>query len=143
MTHEEIRHARARLGLTGAALSALLGVDDRTLERWEADPDLRADAAEAPPWVGVALRALLAGFQPPPVPDDWPGGTMSAQQMRDTLYEVGLRKVAFAGLLGTSSATVGKWCARPGANTARAPNPVAARILWWIKHGLRLPGMGG
>ena len=138
MDHSAIRHARARLGLTEAGLAALLGVDLDTLGRWQADPDRRADAAEAPPWVGLALRALFAGFQPPDIPDDWLGGTMTGPQLAEALYQLGIRQTEFARILGTSATTVRKWCARPGASTARRVNPVAARLAWWALHGLQL-----
>lgn len=143
MSPAAIRHARARLGLSGAGLAALLGVSDATLERWEADPDARPDAAEAPPWTGLALRALVQGFQPPPIPGNWAGGTMAGGTIdgpafAKLLRQAGLRQAEFARLIGTAPSTVRKWCASPGASTARTVNPVALRLALWALHGLDL-----
>lgn len=138
-TPETIRHLRARSGLTLDRAADLLGVDLATLARWHADPDQRADAADAPPWAVIALRALADGWTPPPVPD-WPGGTMPADVAQATLHRLGLTQTRFARILGTSSSTVRKWLAHDGANTRRRMNPVAARLLWWLAQGWRPPG---
>jgi len=141
MTHDTIRHLRARSGLTLDRAAGLLGVDLHTVERWEADPDLRADAAEAPPWATLALRALAEGFTPPDFPTGT-GGTMDARQAQDLLHQLDLTQTAFARLIGTSGATVRKGLAHDGASTRRRMNPGAARLLWWMAQGWRPPGWG-
>jgi DNA-binding transcriptional regulator YiaG len=57
MTPGQLRQARARLGLTGAALGALLGVDGRTVRAWEAG---NRDGRPAPVPVPVELLLRLA-----------------------------------------------------------------------------------
>lgn len=138
-TPEILRHLRARSGLTLDRAAGLLGVDLATLARWEADPDSRPDAAEAPPWAVLALRALAEGWAPPDFPTG-AGGTMPADQAQALLHQLGLTQTRFATILGTSGSTVRKWLAHDGASTRRRMNPIAARLLWWMAQGWRPPG---
>jgi len=66
MTPAEFRAARERLGLTRPQLARLLGVDARSVARWEADGTVQS--RQPSPLVCRVLRWLLAGFRPP----EWP-----------------------------------------------------------------------
>lgn len=52
MTPEEVRHFRARLDLTQAALADALGIEVRTVQRWE------AGATEPAGFLALALAEL-------------------------------------------------------------------------------------
>lgn len=64
MDHAEFRETRTRLGLSQAALAQLLGLDTRTIERYETDP--ARGAQHRPPHAAActALRWLAAGRVP-------------------------------------------------------------------------------
>lgn len=60
-TAQDFRDARAKLGLTGAALAKTLRLGkngDRTVRRWEA-----GEVSISGP-VAIAVEALLDGYQP-------------------------------------------------------------------------------
>ncbi|AUH70561.1 MULTISPECIES: helix-turn-helix domain-containing protein [Gordonia] len=54
MTGAEFRVARERLGVTGAWIAAQLGVQDRTVRRWDAGTSV------IPPRVAAQVRSMLA-----------------------------------------------------------------------------------
>lgn len=58
MTPAEIKAARKALGLTGRALAEALGINQRTLRRYE-QPDGQPTASRAPKCVAIAIRGLL------------------------------------------------------------------------------------
>jgi DNA-binding transcriptional regulator YiaG len=69
MTHSEFKAARNELGLTLAQLAAILGVDSRTIRKWEADENASTGRRPNP----VACRVmqwLKGGFRPA----QWPEG---------------------------------------------------------------------
>ncbi len=67
MTPEEIRTARHTLGLTQAALGALLDTDGQSVRRWELPP-AAATHRKMPPRAARLIQAYLSGYRPP----DWP-----------------------------------------------------------------------
>ena len=68
MTHDELRAARAKLGLEQTRMAAVLAVDLKSYQRWEASPDM-AYSREVPPLVARVVQWLLDGFRPPEFPD--------------------------------------------------------------------------
>lgn len=58
MTRDELRSARARLGLSQVGLANTLGISRRTVEEWE------AQKSQPPPYLRLALAALDAGIEP-------------------------------------------------------------------------------
>lgn len=67
MDHNGFRRARADLGLTQEQLAGILGIDRKTVQRYEAAPETRFSRPVNP----IAARVmswLMAGFRPP----QWP-----------------------------------------------------------------------
>lgn len=62
MTPADFRQARKSLGLTQGQLAKLMGVDIRTVQKWEG-----GERGIDPPAVRL-LRAYLDGYRP----EDWP-----------------------------------------------------------------------
>lgn len=66
MTPTEFRDARTHLGLSTSELAAILGVDSRTVRKWE---DTRGDestnARPPNPVASRVMRWLLDGYRPP------------------------------------------------------------------------------
>jgi ribosome-binding protein aMBF1 (putative translation factor) len=58
MTPSDLRAARAALGMSGAALARELGINPRTLRRYEAAT--AKSRAEIPRSIELAVRGLLA-----------------------------------------------------------------------------------
>jgi DNA-binding transcriptional regulator YiaG len=67
MTHDQIRAARRRLGLTVKQMAALLDTDDLSIRRLEMHPD-RATARKPAPRMLRLIAAYLDGYRPV----DWP-----------------------------------------------------------------------
>ncbi|MEC9434636.1 MAG: antitoxin Xre-like helix-turn-helix domain-containing protein [Pseudomonadota bacterium] len=76
MDHEEFRAGRRRLGLTQGQLGALLGIDARTIRRYETDPASEKQSRPPHPAACAALRWLLGGFRPP----EWPADTRPGRE---------------------------------------------------------------
>ncbi|WP_321336529.1 hypothetical protein [Breoghania sp.] len=68
MTPAEFKATRYRLNLTGAELAYILGVDARTIRKWEAEGG--SNARKPPPTACRVMEWLLAGFRPRQWPDD-------------------------------------------------------------------------
>lgn len=63
MTPHEFKQARHKLGLTSSQLAKLLGVEPRTIRKWEASPELSTARPPSP----IAVKAVgwfLNGFRP-------------------------------------------------------------------------------
>lgn len=67
MTPADFKQARLSLGLSVTQTADLLGVDDRTVGRWEADPALPSSRSPHPTASRV-MGWMLDGFRPP----EWP-----------------------------------------------------------------------
>lgn len=68
MTPSEFKQARRKLGLTLSQLSKILGVDERTIRKWEAD---HGKSARAPnPVAANVMRWMMQDGRP----KEWPGG---------------------------------------------------------------------
>lgn len=63
MTHEDFRARREALGLSQADLAALLRVDRKTVQRWEAPRNL-VYARDVPGPVAALMDALRDGWRP-------------------------------------------------------------------------------
>lgn len=68
MTPTDFAQARRTLGLSASQLGRVLGVDPRTIRRWEADPATTGTARPPHPTACRAVEWLLAGWRPA----DWP-----------------------------------------------------------------------
>ncbi|MDE2103789.1 MAG: helix-turn-helix domain-containing protein [Patescibacteria group bacterium] len=63
MTPAQFKKARHKLGLSASELADILGVDARTIRRWEAEPAL--ETARPPhPTAAKVMKWLLNGFDP-------------------------------------------------------------------------------
>lgn len=67
MTPSQFKQARQQLGLSLSELAAILGVDDRTIRKWEAPEDTNSARPPNPIAVRV-VQWLLDGYRPP----QWP-----------------------------------------------------------------------
>ncbi|KQQ90989.1 hypothetical protein ASF65_00145 [Aureimonas sp. Leaf324] len=67
MSPAEFKAARLRLGLSIYDLGSLLGVDPRTIRKWEADP-AGSNARPPNPVASRVMSWLESGFRPP----EWP-----------------------------------------------------------------------
>jgi DNA-binding XRE family transcriptional regulator len=67
MTPDDIKEARATLGLTQAQLGQMLDTDGQTVRRMELDADASTFRKPAPRMVRL-IRAYLDGYRP----KDWP-----------------------------------------------------------------------
>lgn len=63
-TPEGFKEARHQLGLSAARLGAILGVDSRTIRKWEASPETETSRPPNPVAARV-LKWILDGFRPP------------------------------------------------------------------------------
>lgn len=67
MTPSEFKAARLSLGLTAAALAHILGIDTRTVRRYESEAE--GPSARDPNPIAVrVVEWMQAGFRPP----EWP-----------------------------------------------------------------------
>lgn len=67
MTPTEFKEARHKLGLTLSQTAHIMGVDPRTVRKWEA---ATGNSARPPNPTAVRVMAwMLEGFRPP----EWPG----------------------------------------------------------------------
>lgn len=73
MTPTEFREARHMLGLSARQLGAILDTDERTVRRWEADPETTGTARPPNPTAARVMRWMLDGWRPP----EWPTRTRS------------------------------------------------------------------
>lgn len=66
MTHEELKAARLHLGATQTQMASFLATDQKSYQRWEADPSQPYSRA-VPPLVARVVNWLLHldGFAPP------------------------------------------------------------------------------
>lgn len=69
MDQREFKTARKRLGLTLAEAAHIMGVDSRTVRRWEADPETTKNARAPAPTAVRVMHWMLDGFRPPEFPD--------------------------------------------------------------------------
>ena len=67
MTHEQIKEARQKLGLTLPQLGKMLDTDETTARKMEMSPDKSTHRKPAPRMVRL-INAYLSGYRP----DDWP-----------------------------------------------------------------------
>jgi DNA-binding transcriptional regulator YiaG len=67
MNNIEFKEARRNLGLTMSSLSKILGVDERTIRRWEA-PEETTGARPPNPTASKVMGWMLGGGKPP----EWP-----------------------------------------------------------------------
>jgi DNA-binding transcriptional regulator YiaG len=64
---------------------------------------------------------------------------MDAAEFKIARRRLGLTQAELALVLNTTPQTIRKWEAHDQASTARAPNPVAARVMSWLLAGYRPP----
>ena len=75
MTGSELRGDRHALGMTQHQLAVLLGTEERTLRKWEADPARVATALPVPPLVANVVGWMLFPGRPPSWPaTSWKSG---------------------------------------------------------------------
>lgn len=67
MTPDQIKTARAQLGLTQSQLGGMLDTDGQTVRRMELDPEASTFRKPAPRMVRL-ITAYLSGYRP----TDWP-----------------------------------------------------------------------
>ena len=65
--------------------------------------------------------------------------TMTPEDFKAARRRLGLTQAQLGRILDTAPQTIRKWEAHDGASTARAPNPVAARVMRWMLDGFRPP----
>ncbi|MDO5643695.1 MAG: hypothetical protein Q4G26_15085 [Paracoccus sp. (in: a-proteobacteria)] len=63
---------------------------------------------------------------------------MSPDEFKEARRKLGLTLSQLGTILNTDPRTIRKWEAIHG-NTARSPNPVAARAMRWMLDGFRPP----
>jgi DNA-binding transcriptional regulator YiaG len=64
---------------------------------------------------------------------------MSPAQFKEARHRLGLSAAQLAHILNTDPRTIRKWEADETTNSARDPNPVAARVVQWMLDGYRPP----
>lgn len=62
---------------------------------------------------------------------------MTPQEFKQARRELGLTVAALARILDIGDRTIRKWEAPENTNSARAPNPVACRVMRWMLDGRR------
>ena len=62
---------------------------------------------------------------------------MDSKQFKEARRKLGLSVAELGLILDTEPGTIRRWEADPGAARARAPNPVAARVMKWMVSGFR------
>lgn len=67
MTHEEFKAARQALGLTQDETATILGLDLRSVQRFETAPGAPT-ARKVNPTAARVMRWMLAGYRPPEFP---------------------------------------------------------------------------
>lgn len=65
--------------------------------------------------------------------------TMSPDEFRQIMRQLGLTQRELARILDTRDSTIRKWLADDTASTARGVNPVAAQVMRWMRDGWRPP----
>lgn len=69
MTPEQFRKARQSLGLSISQMAEILGINPRTVRRWE-----EGDALPPNPTASRVMQWMLDGFRPPEWPDKLKAG---------------------------------------------------------------------
>ena len=64
---------------------------------------------------------------------------MDNREFKSIRHQLGLTVNELGKILDTDSRTIRKWEAEPDLSTARGPNPVAARVMCWMRDGFRPP----
>ena len=58
---------------------------------------------------------------------------MDNREFKSIRHELGLTLSQLSEVLGVDSRTIRKWEGEPGLSTSRPPNPVAARVMGWMR----------
>ena len=64
---------------------------------------------------------------------------MTPTEFKEARHELGLSIQEFADIANSNPDTVRKWEMDEERSTARPPNPVAVRVMEWLKAGWRPP----
>jgi DNA-binding transcriptional regulator YiaG len=64
---------------------------------------------------------------------------MTPEEFRSARNALGLSQNQLAHLLGCDERTIRKWESEEGRKDARAPNPIAVRVMGWFASGFRPP----
>lgn len=83
MTHDELRAAREKLGLTETEMATLLDVDVSSVQKWERDPT-KPSHRPAPARVDRLMTAYLSGYRP----EDWPERAVEAAKRKAEIDQV-------------------------------------------------------
>tara|TARA_B100000767_G_C19399058_1_gene383119 strand:- start:237 stop:449 length:213 start_codon:yes stop_codon:yes gene_type:complete len=67
VNNQEFKDARKKLGLSKEQLGLILNTNIRTIQRWEADEDIKS-SRHPNPVASVVMGWFLDGFRPP----NWP-----------------------------------------------------------------------
>lgn len=60
---------------------------------------------------------------------------MTPEQFKEARQSLGLSVNQLSKILDTNPVTIRKWETDPRFKTARSPNPIACRVLHWLKNG--------
>ena len=60
---------------------------------------------------------------------------MTPSQFKEVRKSLGLSVNQLSKILDTNPVTIRKWETDPKYNTARNPNPIACKVLQWLKSG--------
>ncbi len=121
-TPEGFKATRENAGLSLNVVSVSIGVDLRTLERWESD---RPDSPAPNPTAARMLVALAKGFQPRSKPV-----RITGPAFRQRIEELGMSIAKASDFLDVDIETLEHWM-----SDDRGPNPIAVRALDWHEEG--------
>lgn len=117
MTPAGFKSARLHLGLSRTEMARVMAVNERTLVRWEDDPERGVH-----PTAALMMNWFLDGFRPPSWPFD-----MTGPDLRRLREEKGLSISEMAERLDVPDQTLTLW-----ESDDRGPPPVVAQAVRWI-----------
>lgn len=118
LTGEQFLQTRKALGLTQPEIAAELGVSNKTVMRWETQPET------LPPLAKIVLSAVRNSLEETPASPDI---STTSQLLKKIRKEQGLTRRDLAELLGVSLSCVDKWMS--GETKAKGPALICLRLI--------------
>ncbi len=114
--------ARWHMNMTAETAACLLGVNERSLKRWE------SGKTEVSPTAAKVLDWMLEGWRP----REW---YMTGEHMADLRLDLGLTEDQLATVLDVETELLIKW-----ESDDRGPPRIVAKAIYWLIDGYRPSG---